>query len=536
MASNTADMTPALSSPQKSTTNTNEPRRQPSLLPAFEPLSSSPGGLPRATKRKFDDIVDERKYYPTPVPTSSTGILPSSPPGSHARRTRPGLQRTISTLSERAPLGDVPTLDLPFNGEPVLMGRSSNSSDYQLSANRHISRVHVRASFHAADVDNATSRVEVECLGWNGAKVHCKGEIVELQKGEVFVSDKPMAQIMVDVQDTRVMLVWPREQDREVAAVLEEPSREGSRSPWAGAEESPSKVMRRSASRGQEAFASSPPPMLPPRPRSPVSPTLGNAGVENSMLLTTFHGDQPNDGSVQVYEDHASDEDAPHDATPTPEIPAAASPKENVAATHEKLNQSQGSEQEEFSEHDEENDPVVHSFGPFGENILSRFESFQPKSPERVRKPLQASSNSPAKRTSESSPAPPAATVENASPIRNHVINQLAFSRIHSLPLSIIHSNLPVELRGAAKHTSPTHSPLSPNTLKSIMDAIPCVGEISREGKDAAGKLLESEFYYVPEMDEDEMRRETVMQSLGKTSIRAARKCHKQYYWKKPRN
>jgi hypothetical protein len=50
---------------------------------------------------------------------------------------------------------------------------------------------------------------------------------------------------------------------------------------------------------------------------------------------------------------------------------------------------------------------------------------------------------------------------------------------------------------------------------------------IGREGKDAAGKLLESEFYYVPEMDTDMMRRETVTQSLGKTSIRAARKQHK---------
>ena len=60
--------------------------------------------------------------------------------------------------------------------------------------------------------------------------------------------------------------------------------------------------------------------------------------------------------------------------------------------------------------------------------------------------------------------------------------------------------------------------------LKTILDDIPCVGEISREGKDAAGKLLESEFYYVPEMDVDVNCRETVTQSLGKTSIRAARK------------
>jgi hypothetical protein len=68
---------------------------------------------------------------------------------------------------------------------------------------------------------------------------------------------------------------------------------------------------------------------------------------------------------------------------------------------------------------------------------------------------------------------------------------------------------------------------LTSSQLTEILHSIPCVGEISREGKDAAGKLLESEFYYVPEMDTDMMRRDTVTQSLGKTSIRAARKQHK---------
>lgn len=474
--------------------------RRPSLLPAFEPFSSSPASLPRtAAKRKFDDLLDDRKYYPTPVPTSSTGILPSSPP---SRQTRPpGLQRAVSTLSERAPLGDVPTLDLHANGEPVLMGRSSNSSDYQLSANRHISRVHVRASYQAADAENPVAKVEVECLGWNGAKVHCRGEIVELAKGECFVSDKPMAQIIVDVQDTRVMLVWPKEED-----VRE------SRSPWAV--ESPTK--RRTIAAPQ--FASSPPVMLPPRPRSPVSPTP--AVNLASTFSSTFRADQADDGPVQVYEDHSSDDDVARDVTPVPE-PAAAPNSSTPVELLKQARATQASDHEEFSEHDEENDPIVHSFGPFGDNILSRFQSFQPTSPERARRPLKSSFNSPGR--SPSAPRP------NISPVKNHVINQLAFSRIHSLPLSTIHSNLPAELRGAMAKPSDTESRqiLQPSDLKTILDGIPCVGEISREGKDAAGKLLESEFYYVPEMDGDEARRETVTQSLGKTSIRAARKQHK---------
>jgi hypothetical protein len=382
------------------------------------------------------------------------------------------------------------------------MGRSSNSSDYQLSANRHISRVHVRASYHAPEPGYPAGKVEVQCLGWNGAKIHCKGEIVELSKGESFVSDKPMAQIMVDVQDTRVMLVWPKEESREPPSVE-------SRSPWAL--ESPSK--RRAVSAPQ--FASSPPAMLPPRPQSPISPTPLNA-----TFTSTFRADQQEE--VKVYEDHDSEEDAPHDPTPEPSQTSrlAATPK----CTSDLVKASQSfplSEGEEFSEHDEENDPIVHSFGPFGDNLLSRLQSFQPESPERKRKPLKTSNNSPGRSASSS--------MTGNSPIKNHVINQLAFSRVHSIPLSTIHTNLPAELRGAMAKPSDNEnwSILTTSELKTILDGIPCVGEISREGKDAAGKLLESEFYYVPDKDEDEMRRMTVTQSLGKTSIRAARKQHK---------
>ena len=381
------------------------------------------------------------------------------------------------------------------------MGRSSNSSDYQLSANRHISRVHVRASYHAPDSFNAQGKVEVECLGWNGAKVHCKGEIIELAKGECFVSSRPQAQIIVDVQDTRVMIVWPKEETCEPASAE-------SRSPWAV--ESPSK--RRVLSAPQ--FASSPPPYLPLQPQSPVSPT--HAVNDTTTFSSTFRADSAEE--VKVYEDHGSDEDAPHDPTPTPTH--ASSPIRSNPSVPDSLKASRSTEVDEFSEHDEENDPIIHSFGPFGENILSRLQSFQPASPERERKPLKSSFNSSGRSPSKTT---------SMSPTKNHVINQLAFSRVHSLPLSTIHSNLPAELRGTMAHPSDNEDQkiLTTAELKTILDGIPCVGEISREGKDAAGKLLESEFYYVADMDEDVNRRETVTMSLGKTNLRATRKQHK---------
>lgn len=512
--------------------------RRPSLLPAFEPLSSSPGGLPRVLKRKFDEhsnsnsnnvnndddaaandaaLLKDRKYYPTPVPTSSTGILPSSPDLS-SRLTRPEFHRTVSSLSERAPLGAVPSLTLPANGDPVLMGRSSNSSDYQLSANRLISRVHVRATYHAPEGSRSLGEVVVKCVGWNGAKIHYQGSVVELAKGESFVSQKPGTQIMVDVQETRVLLAWP-----------ESPKEQGNS--WRWGDGSPSRSVD-----AVQGIASSPPPMLP-RLCSPLSPTP----VQHSNLGTTFdetfiaEDADSNDSPVHVYEDrNTPDEEESGMQTPVPI--SRGSPEESKTSTPSKtprattpLETSRPSEQDEFSEHDEENDPIVHSFGPFGDNLLSRFESITSASPDRRREPLISSLNantsprlapSDFPSASRKSLSPAKKTVLDSSPVKNHIINQLAFSRVHSLPLSTIFKNLPLDMKSGRRSEA-----LLPDDLKDIVDRIPCVGEIRRQGNDAAGKELEDEFYYVPEMDTDEHRKAAV--SIAKPPLRATRKQHK---------
>ena len=493
--------------------------RRPSLLPAFEPFSSSPGGLPRVSKRKFDDTVDaavpardDRRYYPTPIPTSSTGMLPSSP---RARCTRPALQRSVSTLSERAPLGAVPSVDVPANGESVLMGRSSNSSDYQLSANRLISRVHVSATYHAPSERRTEGEIVVECLGWNGCKVHYLGQVVELAKGETFVSDRPMSPIMVDVQDTRVLLLWPRRDESTSTLASPGPS-------------SPTKKVDPAA----DQFASSP-PSLCPRLESPVSPSP--AALQASTFASTFVAGQSfsfdEEAPVHVYEDHDSADELPKSPTPTPAVkespahvstPQPSSPAERQPAD----SQSSLSEPEELSENDEENDPIVHSFGPFGDNLLSKFEAIESGSPNPRKKATL--------KLSFSSPSSTIRTIKR-SLIKNHVINQLAFSRVHSVPISQIFATLPSEMKTvscakvssssdlAASTTSPSR--LTHGELQQILEQTPCIGEISREGKDAAGKALENEYYYVPEMDDDEARRDAV--SIGKPPMRNARKQHK---------
>ena len=492
-------------------------RSRPALLPAFEPLPSSPAlASSRSAKRKYDDRNADIKHYPTPIPTSSTGILPSSPPAA-----RPGLNRTVSTIStleERAPLGTVPTVEVPLSGESVNIGRSANSSDYQLSANRLISRVHICAMYLAPSAEHSYGEILIKCLGWNGAKVHCKNEIYQLAKGDTFASDRPEAQIIVDVLETRVLIAWPR---RDGAG-------EQSETGWEEEDETPTRNVAK-ANVAQEDFPSSP-PLMPGRLQSPVSPSpLQPANLTASATFITSDPPDINaDGGIQVYEDHDSADDqqqSPSQRRGTPQYSS------HTLSDRSPLKISKSNNSCEFGDHsdsNEENDPIINSFYTSGDNLLSRFESIKSKpdtTPERHRPRLLAnnSPNSPQRGASSGS-----SQKLQTSPIKNHIINQLAFSRVHSTPLSTIWNNLPAELKSTESLSdNRSDASLSNADLKAILDSTPCVGEINREGKDAAGKALENEFYYVPELDIDDMRRNAVVEGMGKPGLRAVRKQHK---------
>ena len=498
-------------------------RPAPSLLPPFEPLSSSPS-LPRPTKRvaRFppSEYEKETQKYPTPVPTSSTGILSSSPPQipSTCRRV---LVRTVSTLSERAPLSAVPSIELDRHGQPTLMGRSSNSSHYQLSTNKLISRVHVRAVYLAASPPEP-QKILIECMGWNGLKIHCQGRAWELCKGDSFTSETGDADIMIDVQDTRVLLQWPKPEQR-ISTPID------SDSPW-------EEERRLNAIRA----LSESPLRRQQRLHSPVSPSPAVNAIHTS---SNFPNSSP-PMSVKVYEDDESEGDDPTaaaaaaaEATQSTQVasqPLGSSLQESQLlgaslqesqSLRSSLRESQTSnnaESRDFSDRDEENDPVIHSFGPFGANLLPRMQSFTTNSPNHRSplRPIKEATISPPKHRGGSD----STRDDNSNPVANHVINQLAFSRLSSTPMSTLIDHLPSHL----KESSPgSKAKFTPNSLKRLLDGAGCVGEVQREGKDAAGKKLESEYYYIPDLDEDMKRKDAVVDGLGKRGLRACRKQHK---------
>ncbi|KAL2267330.1 hypothetical protein VTJ83DRAFT_4607 [Remersonia thermophila] len=501
-------------------------RPAPSLLPAFEPLSSSPG-LPRPTKRHASSNAFLK--YPTPVPTSSTGILSSSPPRVGSR---PTIQRTLSTASERTPLSSVPSVQLNENGEVLLMGRSSSSSHYQLSANRLISRVHVKARYIAASNPLEPNKIEIVCTGWNGLKLHCQGQTWELAKGDSFTSETEGAELMLDVQDARVLVLWPRkDKDHDALGHLsdstwDESPRRGTR---AGSE-LPGSPLRRTTR-----FAS-------PESPTPANMTTSNASID-SLIARGAHEEDEDDAPVEIYEDASGDEKLPHVAKSR-----AADTSFATQAGDSFSSDLSDPLSDDDDDNENENDPMLHSFA-FGGSFSSAAvttKKVRPRSslaealessPLGITNPNSSSAstndgNNQSATTTPTTPAPPSdpatiagMTQEAAATLRNHMINQLAFSRLSSTPLSTIMNNLPADERRT----------VSKEQLRVIIESTPCVGIIRRQGKDAAGKPLESEYYYTPELDDDEQRRIAVTDGLRKPSLRACRKQHKQYYWKRPK-
>ena len=338
-------------------------RPAPSLLPAFEPFSSSPQ-LPRPLKRKAHaspsgSFLRERSY-PTPVPTSSTDVLSSSPPKAPPTRSRPGLTRTISALSERAPLATVPTIELSEHGEPTLMGRSSNSSHYQLSTNKLISRVHVRAVYIASKPPDL-KKVQIECVGWNGVKVHCQGKAWDLLRGDTFTSETEDADIMVDVHDARVLLSWPKQTENTIATPTD------SESTW-HSENSPQRVT--SASRARQIHTS--PLRQQHRLQSPVSPSPA-VQATHAAPSGHFASDPPVAVPVQIYED----EDEELDQSKSPNGLQQGTPSTQfLSQPGRALQELNSSPLQEFSDNDEENDPIITSFGPYGANLDARLQNF----------------------------------------------------------------------------------------------------------------------------------------------------------------
>ena len=386
------------------------------------------------------------------------------------------------------------------------MGRSGKAAHYQLSTNKLISRVHVRAVYLPSSPPNP-SKVEIVCMGWNGVKIHCQGKAWELGKDSTFTSESQDADIMIDVQDARVLLQWPKVGKKTTTPADTDSAPDS--------ENSPRKVLARHS---RSPFTS--PLRQRHRMQSPVSPSPAVNHVTSSVLFSEIRSIP----LVQVYEDPEPDGEH-HNTVNTQEATQSTQYLSQPLGASLSISQSSlQSIQEEFSDQDEENDPIIHSFGPFGANLLPRMASFTTGNTTQRDSQTYSDKDVRISQHNSATQEPPQEPAE--SPIVNHVVNQLAYSRLASTPLSTIMGNLPHDLTSEVPDSN-ENGRLTTDMLKVMLDKTQCIGEVCREGKDAAGKPLESEYYYIPDMDLDEKRRDAVVEGLRKPGLRACRKQHK---------
>lgn len=57
-------------------------------------------------------------------------------------------------------------------------------------------------------------------------------------------------------------------------------------------------------------------------------------------------------------------------------------------------------------------------------------------------------------------------------------------------------------------------------------------GKVESSGKDDSGRSLEAQWFYVPEMDEDQERATLIRSMMPRPAKRSETKKYKQYYWR----
>ena len=348
------------------------------------------------------------------------------------------------------------------------------------------------------------NRIEVLCVGSNGVKIQCQGKDWELGREESFTSECEDIDIMVEVAGARVILRWPSVVRKALTP-----------------EDTDSNTDRENSPRRPNIATVYRSPFSSPlrnrgRLQSPISPTP--AARNGHSTLIDVH--EPTVVPIQIYEDVEDGKGEDDFAGPTQPTQPMSQPLGQKAVGAEE-------DESDYSDRDEENEPLVHSMGPFGANLLPRMESFTTSASPNSQAGKAALTATATKEDSHShgrqalSPVSKAADAGN--PVLNHVVNQLAYSRLSSVPLSTLFNNLPSELKEATED----RKKLEAETLRALVDRTSCIGEVPRAGKDAAGKPLESEYYYIPESDFDAARRASVVDDLRKPGLRNCRKQHK---------
>lgn len=520
---------------------------------------SSP--LAHADHDPFKGVSRGRNEYPTPNPSSTIGRLSSPVPHENeedvldaavAAKSAPetvSINRDFNILNPTEGILRVPLLP---SKKTILVGRSSKTCDFFLpTKDKTISRAHIR-------VTHTSEKMVLTCLGYNGLVVRvpracmvygcpssntyilqetdtpldallmeCKLRTVKLDNShtEFAVNRTESVQIprvfnvLVEIRG-HLVLINPQDDDEELTD-----------------DEVP--VLKKTGHRLNELQADL---------HTPVSSRmLDFKGTPPTKAVFKFSPEEPTPSresrsSVSSEPVENTSQEKENDAVAPITVPEIKIAETTAVTTPQMAQDSQFSQPESvlhpkpaFAIFEDKPQPISRAMTPpVPRNALTDKTNSLSVTPKRkasseeppASRPMPLPAQKKKKKTS------PLQTVEidqssienlsNVPEINNILINHLAFLRLSLTPASFLNTILVVV------------SKISLVQLRCILNNIECVGVIYRQGKDAAGKPLEEEYYYVPEKDNDSERPGLVSTIKGHGGLRSCRRVHKQYYWKKP--
>lgn len=475
-----------------------------------------PHGL---TLGKSNDLVRGRFDYPTPNPSSSVGRS-SSPARATENASQTGItikkaniNRDFNILN---PDKEVTRIPLSNTLSSIIIGRSSKSCDYHLRNNdKQVSRSHIR-------VDHNDSNMTITCLGYNGfgmilprvcevsrpndsdaffvlkettkpLKLNKLSKTIRLdhQHTEFHVSRGESVQlplftnVLIQIANN-VVLLNPDDYeedltDDELPQLVK--SREESNAATESAAESVHNTEKAKT--------------IPFTPKGPVSTMPQTPHKQHHMITAEEPTPTIKKSNFSIFKDETSE------------------PKGTSEPKQETSEQKQETTQVKL----EKEEPI-----PLAEKNINtptpakkRAASEEPMGNKKVKK-------EPARDADGKLIIDPNCIkhLSNLTEISNILVNHLALSRLSSTPASFLNTILAVVAK------------LTLEELRAVLHQVDCIGVIYRPGKDAAGKPLEEEYYYVPEKDSDVERTKLVSSVKGYGGLRSCRRTHKQYYWKKP--
>lgn len=505
------------------------------LLPGFSPSQGAGAGKGKGqpfTIYQDPELPHMANFYPTPLPTSQADASSPSRSPAALHSDKPVAPAAASTAG-RVALSQLAFVKLPLDGSTVTVGRSSKSSMVPLAAtNKLVSRVHAKVHYDPGRL------IVIECLGWNGLTVYvpCIIDNARVQKEYSVVKDQTIYIERVDgvslnIHGERVIIeIEQPEQQMHSSEATEDEFPEISALPSSPLSKSDDDLAARIAKElGNGAELAE--PIALHRGGSYSNDQLGAA---LSALTPEL---QPPATSESICDAPLSsipevEKETTPAATPTP-TPTVSSQPTAMSGTSEDTTGTSAPEVfapsttqlvdttvSRFSESTPETNATPQQVAVKTE-VLEEAKGNE-KAKGHASKPKKRALNAATPTAKRAKLSAPTSGVDSQE-ISRQAINFVAFSRLASTPLSMV------------AESSPELADIPIQHIESALVGLPFIGVIRRTGKDALGKPLPNEYYYIPENDEDLTRRQIVAESKGARTLRSCRKTHKQYFYKKPR-